>query len=157
MPNGLIKVYAGPFVNESDRSDAKAELIAFGLTDVFNSTVIKTEETVMELQPSTQPSTQEAPEGVHSTDKLPGIWYAIQIGAFSGNPDEATIEIANGNLFYELLDSGLKRWYTEVNRSVEIEFEMLPRLIERGARKDAFIVKLENGERIKINEIKTLI
>jgi hypothetical protein len=160
LPNGLIKVYAGPFVNERERSEAKAELIAFGLTDVFNSTVIKTEETVTELQPSNQlsaqPSTQDAPEGVHSTDKLPGIWYAIQIGAFSGNPDEATNEIANGNLFYELLDSGLKRWYTEANRSVEIAFEMLPRLIERGARKDAFIVKLDNGKRIKIVSMNSI-
>jgi hypothetical protein len=164
LPNGLIKVYVGPFVNERDRSEAKAELIAFGLADVFNATVINTEETVTELQPSTQPSgqpsgqpsTKDAPEGVHSTDKLPGIWYAIQIGAFSGNPDEATIEIANGNLFYELLDSGLKRWYTEANRSVEIAFEMLPILIERGARNDAFIVKLDNGKRIKIVSMNSI-
>jgi hypothetical protein len=146
LPNGLIKVYAGPFINEEERSEAKAELIAFGLTDVFNATVIQNKESDKSLQPTTE----YAPEGMHSSEELLGIWYAIQIGAFSGNPDEETLNISKGNLFNELLDSGLKRWYTEVNRSVEVTFDMLPILIDRGARKDAFIVKLENGKRIKI-------
>jgi hypothetical protein len=146
LPNGLIKVYAGPFINEEERRKAKAELIAFGLEDVFNSTVIQTEE----IKESLQTPTQDAIEGIHPTEKLTGVWYAVQIAAFSGEPDQSMLSMTKGNLFHELLDNGVKRWYTEANRSVDETLEMLPVLIERGARSDAFIVQLENGKRIKI-------
>ena len=146
LPNGLIKVYAGPFINEEERRNAKAELIAFGLEDVFNSTVIQTEE----IKESLQTPTQDAIEGIHPTEKLTGVWYAVQIAAFSGEPDQSMLSMTKGNLFHELLDNGVKRWYTEANRSVDETLEMLPVLIERGARPDAFIVQLENGKRIKI-------
>ena len=146
LPNGLIKVYAGPFINEEERRNAKAELIAFGLEDVFNSTVIQTEE----IKESLQTPTQVAIEGIHPADKLTGVWYAVQIAAFSGEPDQSMLSMTKGNLFHELLDNGVKRWYTEANRSVDETLDMLPVLIERGARPDAFIVQLENGKRIKI-------
>jgi hypothetical protein len=146
LPNGLIKVFVGPFVDEEERSKAKTELIAFGLEDVFSTTVIQTEEKEIDLK--TPPL--GALEGIHPTDTLTGIWYAVQIGAFSGEPSQPMISMTRGNLFYETLSDGLKRWYTEASRSVDQTLEMLPILIERGAREDAFIVKLENGKRMKI-------
>ena len=146
LPNGLIKVFVGPFVNEEERRKAKVELIAYGLEDVFNATVIQTEENEKERQ--TMPLM--ALEGIHPTDTLTGTWYAVQIGAFSGEPSQPMLTMTQGNLFYEVLSDGLKRWYTEASRSVDQTLEMLPVLIERGAREDAFIVKLENGKRTKI-------
>jgi hypothetical protein len=146
LPNGLIKVFVGPFVNEEERSKAKVELIAYGLEDVFNATVIQTEEKENEIQ--TTPLV--ALEGIHPTDQLPGIWYAVQIGAFSGEPSQPMLTMTQGNLFYEVLSDGLKRWYTEANRSLDQTLEKLPILIQRGARTDAFVVRLEDGKRMKI-------
>ena len=146
LPNGLIKVFVGPFVNEEERSKAKVELIAYGLEDVFNATVIQTEEKEKEIQ--TTPLV--ALEGIHPTDQLPGIWYAVQIGAFSGEPSQPMLTMTQGNLFYEVLSDGLKRWYTEANRSLDQTLEKLPILIQRGARTDAFVVRLEDGKRMKI-------
>ena len=146
LPNGLIKVFVGPFVNEEERSKAKVELIAFGLEDVFNATVIQTEGKEKENQ--TTPLV--ALEGIHPTDQLPGIWYAVQIGAFSGEPSQPMLTMTQGNLFYEVLSDGLKRWYTEASRSVDQTLEKLPILIQRGARTDAFVVQLEDGKRMKI-------
>ena len=146
LPNGLIKVFVGPFVDEEQRRKAKTELMAFGLEDVFNATVIQTEEKEIDLK--TPPLV--ALEGIHPTDTLTGIWYAVQIGAFSGEPSQPMLTMTRGNLFYEILSDGLKRWYTEASRSVDQTLEMLPILIARGAREDAFIVKLENGKRMKI-------
>ena len=146
LPNGLIKVFVGPFVNEEERSKAKVELIAYGLEDVFNATVIQTEEKEKEIQ--TTPLV--ALEGIHPTDQLPGIWYAVQIGAFSGEPSQPMLTMTQGNLFYEVLSDGLKRWYTEANRNLDQTLEKLPILIQRGARTDAFVVRLEDGKRMKI-------
>ena len=146
LPNGLIKVFVGPFVNEEERSKTKVELIAYGLEDVFNATVIQTEEKEKEIQ--TTPLV--ALEGIHPTDQLPGIWYAVQIGAFSGEPSQPMLTMTQGNLFYEVLSDGLKRWYTEANRSLDQTLEKLPILIQRGARTDAFVVRLEDGKRMKI-------
>lgn len=146
LPNGLIKVFVGPFVNEEERSNTKVELIAYGLEDVFNATVIQTEEKEKEIQ--TTPLV--ALEGIHPTDQLPGIWYAVQIGAFSGEPSQPMLTMTQGNLFYEVLSDGLKRWYTEANRSLDQTLEKLPILIQRGARTDAFVVRLEDGKRMKI-------
>jgi len=146
LPNGLIKVFVGPFVNEEKRRNARAELIAYGLEDMFNATVTQTEGNEKERQ--TIPL--EAHEGIHPTDTLTGTWYAVQIGAFSGEPNQPLLTMTQGNLFYEVLSDGLKRWYTEASRSVDQTLDMLPILIERGAREDAFIVKLENGKRMKI-------
>ena len=146
LPNGLIKVFVGPFVNEEERSKAKVELIAYGLEDVFNATVIQTEGKEKEIQKTHL----VALEGIHPTDQLPGIWYAVQIGAFSGEPSQPMLTMTQGNLFYEVLSDGLKRWYTEASRSVDQTLEMLPILIQRGARTDAFVVQLEDGKRIKI-------
>ena len=146
LPNGLIKVFVGPFVDEEERRKAKVELIAYGLEDVFNATVKQTEENEKERQ--TTPLM--ALEGIHPTDTLIGTWYAVQIGAFSGEPSQPMLTMTQGNLFYEALSNGIKRWYTEASRSVDQTLEMLPVLIERGAREDAFIVKLENGKRTKI-------
>lgn len=152
LPNGLIKVFVGPFVNEEERSKAKVELIAFGLEDVFNATVIQTvdEDADAEKEIELQSTPLIALEGIQATDQLKGIWYAVQIGAFSGEPTQPMLAMTKGNLFYEGLSSGLKRWYTEASQSVSQTLEMLPLLIERGAREDAFIVQLENGKRIKI-------
>ena len=150
LPNGLIKVFVGPFVNEEERSKAKVELIAFGLEDVFNATVIQTVDEDEEKEIELQSTPLIALEGIQATDQLKGIWYAVQIGAFSGEPTQPMLSMTKGNLFYEGLSSGLKRWYTEASQSVSQTLEMLPLLIERGAREDAFIVQLENGKRIKI-------
>ena len=146
LPNGLIKVFVGPFVNEEERSKAKVELIAYGLEDVFNATVIQTEGKEKEIQ--TTPLV--ALEGIHPTDQLPGVWYAVQIGAFSGEPSQPMLTMTQGNLFYEVLSDGLKRWYTEASLSVDQTLEKLPILIQRGARTDAFVVQLEDGKRMKI-------
>jgi hypothetical protein len=146
LPNGLIKVFVGPFVNEEERSKAKVELIAYGLEDVFNATVIQTEGKEKEIQ--TTPLV--ALEGIHPSDQLTGIWYAVQIGAFSGEPSQPMLTMTQGNLFYEVLSDGLKRWYTEASRSVGQTLEKLPILIQRGARTDAFVVQLEDGKRMKI-------
>lgn len=146
LPNGLIKVFVGPFVNEEERSKAKVELIAYGLEDVFNATVIQTEGNEIELQ--TTPLV--ALEGIHPTDTLTGTWYAVQIGAFSGEPSQPMLTMTQGNLFYEVLSDGLKRWYTEASQSLDETLEKLPILIQRGARTDAFVVRLEDGKRMKI-------
>jgi len=154
LPNGLIKVFVGPFVNEEERRNAKAELIAYGLEDMFNATVIQTEENELQTTPLVETPLVEIPfdaiEGIHPTDTLTGIWYAVQIGAFSGEPNQPMLSMTQGSLFYELLGDGLKRWYTEASRSVDQTLDMLPILIERGARTDAFIVQLEDGKRMKI-------
>ena len=150
LPNGLIKVFVGPFVNEEERNKAKVELIAFGLEDVFNATVIQTVDEDAEKEIELQSTPLVALEGIQATDQLKGIWYAVQIGAFSGEPTQPMLAMTKGNLFYEGLSNGLKRWYTEASQSVSQTLEMLPLLIERGAREDAFIVQLENGKRIKI-------
>ena len=152
LPNGLIKVFVGPFVNEEERRNAKVELIAYGLVDVFNATVIQTEKSEKEIQ--TTPLVTL--EGIHSTDQLTGIWYAVQIGVFSGEPSQPMLTMTQGNLFYEVLSDGLKRWYTEASRSVDQTLEMLPILIQRGARTDAFIVQLEDGKRMKIIAMNTV-
>ena len=36
LPNGLYKVFAGPYENEDERAEVKQKLIEAGFTDVFN-------------------------------------------------------------------------------------------------------------------------
>lgn len=150
LPNGLIKVFVGPFVNEEERSKAKVDLIAFGLEDVFNATVIQTVDEDEEKEIELQSKPLVALEGIHPTNQLPGIWYAVQIGAFSGEPSQPMLAMTKGNVFYEVISDGLKRWYTEASRSVDQTLENLPILIQRGARNDAFVVQLKDGKRMKI-------
>ena len=60
------------------------------------------------------------------------------------------LAMTKGNVFYEVITDGLKRWYTEASQNVDQTLENLPILIQRGARTDAFVVQLKDGKRMKI-------
>ena len=142
LPNGLVKLFVGPFEDVVARSDAKSQLISFGLTDVFN---------VSETPPAeASESIVEASVPRSSGNALSGVMYGVQIAAFSGEPDDLTKEIAGGELFSEQLTNGVKRWYAAVYRDLKSTQAELPELISRGARSDAFMVKLVDGIRVSI-------
>lgn len=78
---------------------------------------------------------------------LIGTWYAVQVGAFRGDPQKDWIELAGERLVYEPFDDGLARWYAGVRQS---ELDARDRLVELKAKapfSDAFLVRLRNGER----------
>jgi len=82
LPNGLFKVFAGPYKNEAERAEFKQKLIEAGFTDVFNQ----------EAQQQTN---------LEITHNL-----SIQIGVFSSEPDESLLPFGI-NLFTLILPNGL--------------------------------------------------
>lgn len=78
---------------------------------------------------------------------LIGTWYAVQVGAFRGDPQKDWIEMAGERLVFEPFEDGLARWYAGVRQS---EMEARDRLLELKAKApfaDAFLVRLRHGAR----------
>ncbi|PCJ81385.1 MAG: hypothetical protein COA49_04615 [Bacteroidetes bacterium] len=140
LPNGLIKLFVGPFANQTARAEVKSQLISLGMTDVFN----------VKEKPSISTVISEPPSYIESNNSLQGVWYGVQIGAFKGESDKLTNQIAEGELYSELLDNGISRWYAAVDKDINNAYKELPNLIARGARSDAFVVKLVDGKRVAI-------
>ena len=79
--------------------------------------------------------------------ELMGTWYAVQVGAFRGDPEKAWIEAADERLVYEPFDDGIARWYAGVRQAQSEARERLRLLKQRAPFADAFLVKLSNGVR----------
>ena len=78
---------------------------------------------------------------------LLGTWYAVQVGAFRGQPKKEWIEKAGERLVYEPFPDGLARWYAGVRQDEASAWERWEELKSFEPFADAFVVRLRNGER----------
>ena len=79
--------------------------------------------------------------------KLMGTWYAVQVGAFSGIPDKAWIELAGERLVYEPFPDGLARWYAGVRQDQSSARLRCDEMKTNPLFEDAFVVRLRDGVR----------
>jgi hypothetical protein len=80
-------------------------------------------------------------------DMLDGTWHAIQVGVFSGEPDEAWLSAVGERLVKEQLSDGRARWHVATSRDPSMAKENLDLLRSQPAFADAFLVRLEDGMR----------
>ena len=78
---------------------------------------------------------------------LIGVWFAVQVGAFRGQPEKAWVEQAGERLVYEPFEDGLARWYAGVRQDVASTRERWDELMALTGFEDAFVVQLRNGRR----------
>ncbi|MGB1384890.1 MAG: hypothetical protein ACPHBR_08495 [Flavobacteriales bacterium] len=78
---------------------------------------------------------------------LIGEWYAVQVGAFRGEPEKEWIEMAGERLVYEPFPDGLARWYAGVRQDEASARDRRQELVKFAPFQDAFVVRLRNGER----------
>jgi len=78
---------------------------------------------------------------------LIGTWYAVQVGAFRGEPEKEWIEMAGERLVYEPFPDGLARWYAGVRQDEGSARNRQQELVNFAPFQDAFVVRLRNGER----------
>jgi hypothetical protein len=79
--------------------------------------------------------------------RLDGTWHAIQVGVFSGEPDEAWLSAVGERLVREPLPDGRARWHVAASRDASMAQRELDRLRSQPAFADAFLVRLEEGTR----------
>ena len=89
---------------------------------------------------------------------LRGSWYAVQVGAFRGEPEKAWIEMAGERLVYEPFSDGIARWYAGVRQDESSVRKRWQELHVHQPFQDAFVVRLTNGERevISMSESRQL-
>lgn len=78
---------------------------------------------------------------------LDGTWHAIQVGVFSGEPDEAWLSAVGERLVKEPLPDGRARWHVATSRDASMAKRELDQLRSQPAFADAFLVRLEEGTR----------
>ena len=78
---------------------------------------------------------------------LDGTWHAIQVGVFSGEPDEAWLSAVGERLVKEPLPDGSARWHVAVSRDASVAQRHLDELRIQPDFADAFLVRLEEGTR----------
>ena len=78
---------------------------------------------------------------------LMGSWFAVQVGAFRGQPERDWVEKAGERLVYEPFDDGLARWYAGVRQDEASTWERWNELRNLTGFEDAFVVQLRNGGR----------
>lgn len=79
--------------------------------------------------------------------ELVGSWYAVQVGAFRGEPEKPWVESAGERLVFEAFEDGLKRWYAGVREDRSLAEARLAELRSRPDFADAFLVRLSEGRR----------
>jgi hypothetical protein len=79
--------------------------------------------------------------------ELVGSWYAVQVGAFRGEPEKPWVESAGERLVFEAFEDGLKRWYAGVRKDRSLAEARLVELRARPDFADAFLVRLSEGRR----------
>ena len=78
---------------------------------------------------------------------LDGTWHAIQVGVFSGDPDEDWLAAVGERLVKEPLSDGRARWHVATSRDASVAQQHLGQLRSQPDFADAFVVRLENGVR----------
>ena len=78
---------------------------------------------------------------------LDGTWHAVQVGVFSGEPDEAWLSAAGNRIVKEPLPDGRAKWFVATSRDASMAKRNLGQLRNHPSFADAFIVRLENGVR----------
>ena len=78
---------------------------------------------------------------------LDGTWHAIQVGVFSGDPDEDWLAAVGERLVKEPLSDGRARWHVATSRNASVAQQHLGQLRSQPDFADAFVVRLENGVR----------
>ena len=78
---------------------------------------------------------------------LMGSWFAVQVGAFRGQPEKDWVEKAGERLVFEPFADGLARWYAGVRQDEASTWERWNELRNLSGFEDAFVVQLRNGGR----------
>jgi hypothetical protein len=107
LPNGLYKVFAGPYENEGEREEFKQKLIEAGFTDVFN---------------------QEAQQ---QFDFELASSLSIQIGVFTSEPDVSLLP-SGFNLFTLISPNDLYKVFAGPYENEDERAEYKQKLIEAG-------------------------
>lgn len=109
--------------------------------------------------PSLDPRWRPAGEGTPGTTdlwvhgrpveigELVGSWYAVQVGAFRGEPEKPWVESAGERLVFEAFEDGLKRWYAGVREDRSLAESCLVEWRAHPDFADAFLVRLSEGRR----------
>ena len=78
---------------------------------------------------------------------LKGTWHAIQVGVFSGEPNEDWLSTVGDRLVREPLTDGRARWHVATSRNASEAQRVLAQLRSQSTFADAFLVRLEEGTR----------
>ena len=113
------------------------------------NTIQKTEPTNMDPSDSSNPWNDvnwEHGAPIELGD-LMGSWFAVQVGAFRGQPEKDWVEKAGERLVFEPFADGLARWYAGVRQDEASTWERWNELRNLSGFEDAFVVQLRNGGR----------
>ncbi|MCI5058461.1 MAG: hypothetical protein MRY83_20280 [Flavobacteriales bacterium] len=179
--NGMIRYSSGTYNAFSVANQAKTEIRAKGIRDAFVTayfngkriSVAEAKNLVNNGTPTYQGNASPASQGENKSpsqsenktfgtnDKAKnGTFFSIQVGAYTSNIPisavEVYLEITRQHTIFVQDNEGLKLYLTGLTKDFDEISALLPKIKGFGLQ-DAFIVGLDNGQKIEVAKAKELI